>query len=463
MNFTYISTDNTKINMAFHIALSDLYGNIKPFKDGLLKEEKPIIIAGMGYCEPWTRDAAINTYNAGGLLFPDIAKDTLISVLKNANGQIMIGGEYWDSIIWVWAAWSEYILTGDRDFLKKAYEAAVNTLKYFEKTEFDDELNLFRGPACYGDGVSAYPDIYASPGESGIMAFAEERKDLIADKGIGIPMYVLSTNCLYYNAYKTADLMAIELGLKVKFEKQTENMKNAINKHFWTGSKYRYIVDKFGGCDYDEGMGNAFVIMFGIADDDRAAKILQNQHITAYGIPCVYPSFPRYKGGYGRHSGTVWPHIQSFWANAAVKYGRYDLFDKEFNMLTDCSVRDGYFAEIYHPDTGECYGGLQEFEKNGIIEWRSEKKQTWSATGYLHMMFANIVGMQFKVNGIEFKPYIPGNITELRLRNLFVRGNIFNITIRGNGSKIQKFTVNNEVSNCFVPYNGNKDIEILMS
>lgn len=44
MNFTYISTDNTKINMAFHIALSDLYGNIKPFKDGLLKEEKPVII-----------------------------------------------------------------------------------------------------------------------------------------------------------------------------------------------------------------------------------------------------------------------------------------------------------------------------------------------------------------------------------------------------------------------------------
>lgn len=48
MNFTYISTDNTKINMAFHIAISDLYGNIKPFKDGLLKEEKLVIIAGMG-------------------------------------------------------------------------------------------------------------------------------------------------------------------------------------------------------------------------------------------------------------------------------------------------------------------------------------------------------------------------------------------------------------------------------
>ena len=63
----------------------------------------------MGYCEPWTRDAAINTYNAGALLFPDIAKDTLLSVLKSADGQIMIGGEYWDSIIWVWAAWSEYI------------------------------------------------------------------------------------------------------------------------------------------------------------------------------------------------------------------------------------------------------------------------------------------------------------------------------------------------------------------
>ena len=52
--YPYIKTDNEKINTAYHIAVSDLYGNIKPYKGGLLKKETPVIIAGMGYCTPWT-------------------------------------------------------------------------------------------------------------------------------------------------------------------------------------------------------------------------------------------------------------------------------------------------------------------------------------------------------------------------------------------------------------------------
>lgn len=462
--YPYIKTDNEKINTAYHIAVSDLYGNIKPFKGGLLEKETPVIIAGMGYCTPWTRDAAINTINAGALLFPDAAKSTLLSVLEKENGKIMIGGEYWDSVIWIWGAWYEYLLTGDREFLKIAYDAAVNTLDFFENTEFDEALNLFRGPACYGDGIAAYPDIYATPGESAIIAFADECKDLCAKKGVGIPMFTLSTNCLYYQAYETADKMAAELGLAEKYAEKALKMKNAINTHFWSeeNGKYRYIVDDFGGCDSDEGMGNAFVILFGIASDDKAQKVLENQHITNYGIPCVYPSFSRYKGGYGRHSGTIWPHIQAFWAGAAAINGRYDLFDKEFNMLTDCSVRDGYFSEIYHPDTGERYGGLQEFKKQGNIMWESEKKQTWSATGYLHMLFSNIVGMNFEKDGIRFNPYVPQNINNIEVGDICVRSCNINIRISGNGRRLKSFMVNGKETENFIRLDGNKDIVIVM-
>lgn len=375
--YPYIKTDNDKINTAYHIAISDLYGNIKPYKGGILKKETPVIIAGMGYCTPWTRDAAINTINAGALLFPDAAKNTLLSVLKTESNKTMIDGEYWDSIIWVWGAWYEYLITGDKEFLKTAYMVAVNTLEFFQQTEFDKKLNLFRGPACYGDGVAAYPNIYTFPGESGIMAFAEQCREYCADNGVGIPMFTLSTNCLYYKAYETADLMAEEIGKPKMYAEKAEKIKNAINTYFWSqeNGKYKYILDDFGGCDYDEGMGHSFALLFGIADKIQTEKILKNQHITPYGIPCVYPSFSRYKGGYGRHSGTVWPHIQAFWADAAAQNKRYDLFDKEFNMLTQCSVRDGYFSEIYHPDTGERYGGLQENNKQGIVLWESEKNR----------------------------------------------------------------------------------------
>lgn len=460
MNYPYIKTDNEKINTAFHIALSDFYGNIKPFKGGLLKEDKPVIIAGMGYCTPWTRDAAINTYFGGALLFPDAAKDTLLSVLKKENGKIMIDGEYWDSIIWAWGAWTEYLATGDKEFLKIAFEATKNSLEYFENSEFDSTDNLFRVAACYGDGVSAYPDIYASHGESGIITFATECKDKCVDNGVGIPMKALSTNCLYYYAYVIADYMASELNEQLVFSEKANRMKDAINKNFWMSEKgyYRYLVDDFGGCDYFEGIGNSFAILFDIADDLQKKSILKNSPVTSNGIACVYPSFNRYlsEGGYGRHSGTVWPHIQAFWSDAAFRNKDYEITHQEFVNLTKFACRDGFFAEIYHPDTGEIYGGLQEKFKGGIIEWDSVKKQTWSATGYLHIIFTNIIGMDFKKEGVYIKPVLPPEINYIELKGLKIRNMTVNISIKAENSKTAEKSV-------FIPYTADEqNIEIII-
>lgn len=440
MELVHFRSDNPDVNVAYYTAMSDLIANIKPYHGGILPEEKEVIIAGIGYYTPWTRDASINTLNAGDYLFPEISKNTLESVLKEENRKLYIGGEYWDAIIWAWGAWEYYRYTKDADFLKKAYEATVNSLAFFEATEFDAEKNLFRGAACYGDGVAAYPDIYTVPGNSGIIAFARERKDLCAKQGVGLPMMALSTNCLYYKAYVVADQMAAELGKPQQFAEKAWKMKEAINQHFWMEEqgRYRYLLDPFGGCDSMEGMGNAFVVQFGIADEAQTQKVLENQHITVCGIPCVWPSFSRYdsKDGmsFGRHSGTIWPHIQSFWADAALHHGRSDLFDLEFKNLTAWSVRDGHFAEIYHPITSEIYGGVQEdWQSNRIRLWKSEHKQTWSATGYLHMIFVDILGLQIDGDQISFSPYLPEGITSLEVSGLLIRGKRYRVHITGAG------------------------------
>ena len=80
--FPYLKTDNKKINDAYRLAVANLAANILPFKDGVLEKESPVIIAGLGYTTPWTRDAAINTWNAGGFICPEVALNTLKSVLK---------------------------------------------------------------------------------------------------------------------------------------------------------------------------------------------------------------------------------------------------------------------------------------------------------------------------------------------------------------------------------------------
>lgn len=441
MNITYFTSDCKEVNKAYYTAVSDVFANIQPMKCGFAEKPVPVLMAGMGYSSPWTRDAAINTINAAGYLCPEIARNTMLSVTEQRNGKLYIGGEYWDCIIWVWGAWKLYLYTGDTQFLRKAYEAAVNSIELFEQTELDKSDGLFRGAACYGDGVSAYPDIYAAPGDSAIMAFAKECRDKCAGTGEGIPMKTLSTNCLYYNAYVIADLMAVELGKEARYESKAKNIKQAINSLFWNESKgyYNYIIDPFGGCDSFEGLGNSFAILAGIAEAEKTQSILNNAPLTKNGIACLEPSFSRYKGGFGRHCGTVWPHVQGFWADAAAKNGRFDLAMNEFKRMTDFAVRDGFFAEIYHPESGEIYGGLQECEKSGICEWESEKKQTWSATAYLHILFANILGMKIEKDGVHFSPHLPSNITKMEITGLVLRGTKINITVCGSGTAFAAF------------------------
>ena len=465
MNIPYFKCDNEQINTAYRLAIANLCANILPFQDGILEKEEPVIIAGLGYVTPWTRDAAINTWNAGGMICPEVSLNTLKSVLERTENGYKIGGEYWDAIIWTTGAWYQYLYTGDKEFLKMAYNATVNSLAYFEETEFDAEKNLFRGAACYGDGVAAYPDIYASHGQSGIISFAD-MKEYCHEKGVGIPMMALSTNCLYYNAYVIADKMAEELGEIKKYEAKAKAMYDAINHHFWSEEKgnYLYLVDEFGGCDHEEGLGCAFAILFGVADEEKTKKILQNQYITARGIPCVWPTFDRYLTedgmGFGRHSGTVWPHVQGFWADAAAQNGNATAFDKELKVQTENAVKDYQFAEIYHPITGEIYGGRQE-RGNGIVDWRAEPYQTWSATAYLRNIYMDLAGMKFDTDGIQFHPIKTNLMETMKLSNFKYRDCVLNISIkRATGQS--KFLLDGEKTEPFISkeLTGAHEIEI---
>lgn len=229
-------------------------------------------------------------------------------------------------------------------------------------------------------------------------------------------MHCLSTNCLYYAAYIILNKMAVELGDKKNrdYEEKALKLKEAINKHFWMEDKgyYRYIVDDFGNCDHQEGMGQSFVVLFDIADKEKKKRLMENQYITEVGIPCV------------------WPHIEGFWGDAAIKNNREDLFLKEFESLTKYSVRDAHFYEIYHPETGLPYGGIQEaYDHDELIMWNSQKKQTWSATAYLRLVIRGIMGMKFLPEGIKFSPNLPESINEISVKNLIYKDMNLDISI----------------------------------
>ncbi len=430
-----LQTDNPTVNMAFRMAIGDMFTNVSAFQDGMLTQPSPVMLAGVGYDTPWTRDAAINTWNGGGLLYPEVAKNTLLSVVVTEHGKNRIGGEYWDAIIWAEGARWYCLYTGDEAFRAFAADVIENSLAFFEATEFNAELNLFRGPACYGDGCSAYPDVYQT-GQSGIKRLPEFKPEMCVPVGEGVPMHTLSTNCLYYQAYR----VAFEMTGKPSWQEKAERMKAAINQHFWNESRglYDYIVDDFGGCSHSEGMGQSFAMLFGIADEEKCCRIAENQPVSENGIPCLYPGFDRY-GPYGmpRHAETVWPQIQAFWADAVAKYAP-EKFAHEFLALARNAVRDGFFSEVYHPQTGERFGGWQEW-RNQTVEWKSEIRQMWCATGFFRMTLFDLAGMRFEEDGIHIAPTKIGCVNSLCLRSLKYRQAEVSIMITPDGWNKQAF------------------------
>ncbi|TAJ11439.1 hypothetical protein DMA11_16755 [Marinilabiliaceae bacterium JC017] len=454
-----VNGENTHdIAKAYRIAIGDIAGNVQYHQSGTLKEAAPCLYAGLLYGKPWTRDAGINVWNGFGLLSPGVAKNTLLAqVVTHEDGKDFIDGQYWDKIIWSVGAWNYYLYSGDEDFLETAYEITQNTLQQLENDEFSPELGLFRGPAVYGDGVSAYPEIYThhqikdkNGSYSGIYQWAEVNDSLKVKKGYGMPMCALSTNCVYYEAYTLLSEMAGALNERPnrEWKVKADKLYQAINVHYWDAAKknYTYLIDPFGNCDAQESLGIAFALLFDVASQEKATGIFESTVVEPAGIPCVYPSFKRFRNekldSYGRHSGTVWPHIQGFWADAAMKYDRHDIFMHEFNALTRHAVRDFQFVEIYHPTKETPYGGIQEPHLKEWTEWFCAERQTWSATAYLRMIFKDLIGMHFSDKGIAFKPFLPEGVHELSLKGLKYRDAILDITISGTGSVIESFAVN---------------------
>lgn len=441
-NVIALKTDDRVIDRAFRIAIGDLVGNIQPWQGELDEHPTPCILAGLDYDKPWTRDAAMNCWYAASMMMPQVATNTLLAVLKEDEWGLRTGGQYWDSIIWVTAAWNHYLCTSDRDFLVTAFQAARNSIRFFEETEFDAVDGLFRGPACCQDGVAGYPDRFADSPSPGVVDWVENHPEEKVKTGHGLPMKAMSTNGLYYNAYRVMTEMADELQAPVEAEwsAKAQRLKKAINQTFWHPERgtYRYLS---AADDEEEGrhdsLGHAFAMLFGVADESQTRSIFAHQHITAHGVPCVWPTYDRYTNAegtsFGRHAGPIWPDVNAAWAMAAAQFGRRDLAWLELQSLAQKACRDIQFSEVFHPLTGEIYGGLQENPRaypdvnplvpitHEPVEFHSTHRQTWCATGYLRMVLSTLFGLQIDRTGVSFVPYVTGEMTRMSLSGLHYR------------------------------------------
>ena len=345
----------------------------------------------------------------------------------------VIGGQYWDKVIWIIAAWNHVQTTGDAAFLREAFETSQRTLRIMRDAQLDPETGLFRGPAVYGDGVAAYPD----------PPFDDTRGDNIQQYPEGRRIEVLSTNCVYYGAYRAAAAMGRmsgqPAGITQQLDADAEAIRASVRRILWNpaASRFGYFRDGAGRVDMtQEALGEALAVLLDVAEPDEATAILRSAQLTPWGVACTWPVFARYRDPehrtFGRHNGTIWPFINAFWATAAVHAGQNSVFAGEFLRITTLALRSGDFREIYHPYTGEPYGGVQA----GKV-WDSVRHQTWSATGYLRMVYQGLFGMRFQEDGLQLLPVLPRElgIREARLADLRYRDAELDITVAGTGKR----------------------------
>jgi glycogen debranching enzyme len=415
--------------------------------------------AGGGYPSPqrWTRDCAVNAWNAASLLGPAVARNTLWAVVnRQPDGSLIVqqDNQWWDQIIWVLAAWNHYLITGDHEFLTHAYQASQATLAARLAANFNAGYGLFEGPGYMDDGIAGYP---SPPWEPSVGS------SFVLDYPHASQLMCLSSNCLYYGAYQALAGMAGVLGdagNRGRYRSAGARLRQVINEHLWRGDAglYGYLIhgpDQLAGQldTHQEGGGLAFAVMLGVADPARARMVLDAAHWQPYGIVNSWPHFARFDDQHpGRHNVIVWPNVHAFFGHAAAIGGRIDLFARaagDLNQLVTASGGD--FYELYNSVTGTVDGGWQTSGPGQITHWASQPDQTWSATGYLRLIYAGLFGMNFAVDGLRLAPTLPPRWGPVSLHGLAYRAMTLDISLRGDGNRVKSFTLDGQAGPPVIP------------
>jgi len=406
--------------------------------------------AGGGYNEPWTRDAAINSWLAASWLTPHVAENTLRMVCEEGpDGPVVAqDDQWWDHVIWVVAAHRHALLTGDRQFLEWAEGVARRSLDIAHAGRYVEQYGLFRGGAVMADGISGYPADVVEPGNDSSFVIDHPRTHEV---------FCLSTNLIHAAAYEALGEMADALGRDGEQERARScSLAEAVGRHFRDGDGYGYLLVPGRGGAPDrldrsqDALGLAFVLLGGLVNGSEAQRLIDSVHREPYGVVALWPALQKFTMEHpGRHNVIVWPWITGVWTQAVGRAGDITAFGLELaTFLKLIAATDFTYPEVQNPQTGVPDGGWQCDEHStgeylpGIgRSWESEPNQTWSATSLLGVVLESLLGLRPQANGMRVAPTLPVGVDGLRLSGIRYGSVALDVEARGQGSRLVELTV----------------------
>ncbi len=434
--YPQFSSSHTITNALYNLSLEELIQNIRP---------DSAFMAGAKWPGVWTRDISYSILLALAITNPDISKNSLLAKVKDERIIQDTGtGGSWpissDRMSWALAAWEIYIVTGDKDWLQKSYTILKNSTSADRNTLIDPYTNLFYGESSFLDWrEQSYPP-WMDP------------KDIFTSLN-------LSTNAVHFRTYQILAKMAKILDEPYKeYSEIAQSIKQAINTHFWMAEK-GYYGQYLYGRNYkalstrSEALGEAFSILFDIAEKAQKNKITKNTPLLDFGIPCIFPqttNIPPY------HNNGIWPFVQSFWTWAAAKAENEKAVAHGLSSIYRAAALFLSNKENLVASTGNFNG----------TEINSDR-QLWSVAGNLATYFRVIFGMNFQPDSLLFNPFIPESFRgTYRLQNFKYRNSILDISVSGFGNKIDSVYFDNQsISNAIFSgdLEGSHDIRLILN
>jgi hypothetical protein len=386
-----------------------------------LRRDDGALMGGAKWEGIWTRDVSWGALLGMAAVAPDEVRRSLL-VKVDSSGRIIqdtgTGGSWpvsTDRMAWALAAWELFAVTGDRDWLRQAYDIIRRSAEADLAVAFDEESGLFRGESSFLDWrEQSYPS-WMDP------------KDIFQSLNLG-------TNALHYATYRTLSRMAVALGEPpARWDSIATRVRQGMNTHLWLSERGYYGQFRYGRSNASvspraEGLGEALAIIYGVASDEQRGVLARSMPLVPFGVPSFWPYIgdqPPY------HNAGIWPQVVGFWTWAAAEAGNGAAVEHGLGSIYRAAALFLTNKENMVASTGHFEG--TELNSDRLIG---------SVGASLATVYRVLFGLRFEYDRLTFRPFVPRAYDgERTLRNFRYRGSTLTITVRGFGDGVAAATL----------------------
>jgi hypothetical protein len=414
--FPQLTSPQRVVDALYRMSLEELRQVVRD--DGALS-------AGAKWEGVWTRDVSLSSVLGLSFAAPDAVRRSLMAKV-DSEGRIIqdtgTGGSWpvsTDRTTWALAAWELYAATGDKAWLRTAYNVISRSAEADLHAALDRSTGLFRGESSFLDWrEQSYPRWM-------------EPADIYQSQNLG-------TNVVHFATYRILADMARALGEPVaRWSAVADTVRRGINTHLWQATQgwygqFRYGRNSLSLSPRAEGLGEALALIYGVGTPEQRARLAGSAPVTTFGTPTFWPYIPNEKL---YHNAAIWPFVTAYWTwasadarnTAGVEHGLAATWRAAALFLTN------------KENTVAATGHFEGTELNS-------DRQLWSIAGNLAATYRVLFGMRLEPERLAFRPMVPRAYAGDRtLSNLHYRNTTLTITAHGFGDGIRSAKIDGRV------------------